>query len=154
MFGWLMRTDDSAVLFFNRLAFGLVMFPHGAQKALGWYGGPGFQKTMQTFTADMGIPYWLALLVIFFEFAGSLGLILGFLTRFFALGLTTSLVTCAFMFHMQNGFFMNWMGGQKGEGFEYHILVLGLAAGLLLKGGGFLSFDRALTRSESMKEMR
>jgi putative oxidoreductase len=50
--------------------------------------------------------------------------------------------------HAKVGFFMNWAGSQKGEGFEYHILALGLSLALLIKGGGAFSIDRALTRDE------
>ncbi len=39
---------------------------------------------------------------------------------------------------------MNWSGSQAGEGFEYHILAVGLAVALIIRGGGTLSLDRVL----------
>ncbi len=50
------------------------------------------------------------------------------------------------MVHGANGFFMNWSGNQKGEGFEYHLLTLGLAVGVILAGAGKWSIDSALSR--------
>jgi putative oxidoreductase len=50
------------------------------------------------------------------------------------------------MIHRQFGFFMNWSGAQKGEGYEYHLLVFAIATALLVRGGGALSLDRALSR--------
>jgi putative oxidoreductase len=51
-----------------------------------------------------------------------------------------------FMVHLQNGFFMNWFGNQKGEGYDYHLLAIAIAAALLLRGAGAFSVDRALTK--------
>ena len=48
--------------------------------------------------------------------------------------------------HLANGFFMNWGGTQKGEGFEYHILALALSAVVMVKGSGAYSVDRAFSR--------
>jgi putative oxidoreductase len=50
------------------------------------------------------------------------------------------------MLHLPNGFFMNWMGTQKGEGIEFHLLALATAAALLLRGAGAFSLDRALSK--------
>lgn len=139
------KTDNNVELLIIRLALGIVMFAHGAQKSLGWYGGPGIEKTIQTFTTQLNFPLWLVLLLVVIEFFGSLGLIIGFLTRLAAFGIGASLAVCAYMNHLQHGFFMNWFGTQKGEGFEYHILAVGIALALVIKGGGFLSIDRALS---------
>ena len=100
---------------------------------------------------QMGFPTGMAVLLMVIEFFGSLGLIFGFLTRLCALGIGTSIAVCAYMNHIQNGFFMNWFGTQKREGVEYHILVLGIALALIVKGGGFLSFDRTLVKSKRTK---
>jgi putative oxidoreductase len=142
------KTDNSIPLFLIRLSLGAVMFAHGAQKALGWYGGPGIEKTIQIFTSKMNFPVWLILLLVVIEFFGSLGLIVGFLTRLAALGIGTSLAVCAYLNHFQNGFFMNWFGTQKGEGFEFHILAVGIALALVIKGGGFLSIDRVISKGK------
>jgi putative oxidoreductase len=142
------KTDNSIPLFLIRLSLGAVMFAHGAQKALGWYGGPGIEKTIQIFTSKMNFPVWLILLLVVIEFFGSLGLIVGFLTRLAALGIGTSLAVCAYLNHFQNGFFMNWFGTQKGEGFEFHVLAVGIALALVIKGGGFLSIDRVISKGK------
>jgi putative oxidoreductase len=146
MFKQFLRTDNSPAQLFIRLALGVVMFPHGAQKVLGWFGGPGFAKTLQAF-AGMGFPMWLVIALMVVESLGSLLLIAGFLTRLWALGIGTSITICMLMNHVQHGFFMNWFGQQKGEGFEYHILVIGICLALLIKGGGMLSVDRGVAPS-------
>ncbi|MFT3828770.1 MAG: DoxX family protein [Opitutaceae bacterium] len=137
----LLQTNNSAAPLLARLALGLVMFPHGAQKALGWFGGYGFEGTMGYFTGTLHIPAAFAFLAVAAEFAGSLGLITGFLSRVSALGIGTTMVVAIFMGHAANGFFMNWYGNQKGEGFEYHLLAIGLALVVLVAGGGKASLD-------------
>jgi len=138
----LVRTEKDPAALILRLGLGLVMFPHGAQKLLGWFGGYGFAGTMHFFTSTMGIPYGLGLLVIIVEFFGALGLITGLLTRLAALGVAVDLTVAALMVHVHNGFFMNWTGQQAGEGFEYHILAVAIAIALIIKGGGLWSLDR------------
>ncbi len=138
-------TDDSISQVFLRLALSIVIFPHGAQKAFGWFGGAGLLKTIEIFSEKMHFPPLLTLLLIFIEVFGSIGLFLGFFTRLSALGIGTSMAVCAYLNHIQNGFFMNWFGQQKGEGFEFHILVVGMALSLLIKGGGLLSIDRKVS---------
>jgi putative oxidoreductase len=141
-----LKTSNSPALLFIRVALGVVMFAHGAQKVLGWYGGTGFEKTIETFQAQMHFEPWLTMLLMAIEFFGSLGLILGLFTRLAALGIGTSISVCAYMNHLQNGFFMNWFGTQQGEGFEFHILVVGIALALLVSGGGLLSADKLLAK--------
>jgi putative oxidoreductase len=144
----ILRTSNSAGLFFGRIALGIVMFPHGAQKVLGWYEGPGYEKTIQIFTGKMQFPMALVILLMITEFAGSICLILGFFSRIFAFAIGASMAICAYMNHLQHGFFMNWFGNQKGEGFEFHILVVGLALALVVSGGGAMSLDRALSQKK------
>lgn len=139
-------TDESSVGLILRLTLGIVMFPHGAQKVLGWFGGYGFSSTLNGMSENMGIPVALVFLVICAEFLGSLGLIAGFLTRIAALGVGCVMAGAVYLVHWPNGFFMNWGGNQAGEGLEYHLLVFGIVIVLLVKGGGALSVDRALTR--------
>jgi putative oxidoreductase len=141
----LMSTSNDVSFTILRLVLGVVFFAHGAQKMLGWFGGFGFHATMGFFS-HMGMPAPIAFLVICVEFFGGLGLIVGLLTRIPALGIAVEMVGAIFMVHMPNGFFMNWMGTQKGEGFEYHLLVIAIAAVLLLRGAGAYSVDRAITR--------
>ncbi len=142
----LLQTDNSAAPLLARLALGLVMFPHGAQKLLGWFGGHGFTGTMGFFTGTLHIPAVFAFLAIVAEFAGSLGLVTGFLARLSALGIAVTMAVAIFMGHAGNGFFMNWSGTQAGEGFEYHLLAIGLALVVLVQGAGKASVDGLLSR--------
>lgn len=141
----LMQTDNDAGMFLVRLALGLVMFPHGAQKLLGWFGGHGFGGTMQFFTEQMGLPAAVVVLVIIAEFFGSLGLIFGFLGRLGAFGILCVMLGAMFMIHLNVGFFMNWYGTQQGEGYEYHLLAIGMALAVIIRGSGALSIDRAMS---------
>ncbi|MFL5311622.1 MAG: DoxX family protein [Myxococcales bacterium] len=143
MFRRFLRTDDDVSALVMRLTLGVVFFPHGAQKVLGWFGGPGASATIQGF-GKMGMPPALTVLIMAAELGGSLLLILGFLTRLAALGIGCVMAGAIYLVHAKVGFFMNWMGTQKGEGLEYHLLALGLAIALLVKGGGAFSVDRAL----------
>ncbi len=141
----LMATSNDLSFTILRLVLGVVFFAHGAQKMLGWFGGFGFHATMGFF-AHLGMPAPVALLVICTEFFGGLGLIAGLLTRIAALGIAGEMIGAILMVHLANGFFMNWMGNQKGEGFEYHLLVIAMGAALLLRGAGAFSADRALSK--------
>lgn len=141
----LVETDDSTGLTYLRLSLGIVMFAHGAQKVLGWFGGPGYQRTISIFTNDYQFPQFVALFVIGAEFLGSIALISGCLTRIAALVITVNIAVCAVMNHIPHGFFMNWFGTQRGEGYEYHILVVGIGLALMIKGGGAFSVDRLLS---------
>jgi len=146
MFKKLIQTDDDLSTLIMRVMLGIVFFPHGAQKLLGWFGGSGFSGTMSMFTDKMGIPAVLAFLAIMAESVGAVALIAGFLTRIAALGIGTNMVVAIFMVHLPNGFFMNWFGNQKGEGFEYHLLAITLALALIIKGGGKWSIDRQMSK--------
>jgi putative oxidoreductase len=141
----LMSTSNDVALTTLRVVLGVVFFAHGAQKMLGWFGGFGFHGTMGFFT-HMGMPAPVAFLVICTEFFGGLGLIVGLLTRIAALGIGVEMIGAIFMVHLPNGFFMNWAGNQKGEGFEYHLLAIAIAAALLLRGAGAFSLDRSLSK--------
>ncbi len=141
---WLFQTEESWASIGTRLALGIVMFPHGAQKMLGWYGGHGFSGTMEFFTEQMGMPALVAFLVISGEFFGSLALLMGFLTRFTSASLAFIMVGAMTMVHWQHGFFMNWFGQQAGEGYEYHLLAIGLCFSLFVMGGGKFSADAVI----------
>jgi putative oxidoreductase len=146
----LFETDGSIATTILRLTLGVVFFAHGAQKMLGWFGGPGFTGTMSFFTGAMHIPAPLAFLAIAAEFFGGIGLILGFLTRIAVLGIAVNMLVAIATVHHAFGFFMNWAGTQKGEGFEFHLLVLAMAAFLLIRGAGGISVDRAIAASGSL----
>jgi len=144
----LIRTSDDPAALIMRLVLGFVFFPHGAQKVLGWFGGYGASATLDAMTKQ-GLPAFLVVLVMAAEFAGSIGLIVGFLTRLAALGVACVMLGAIITVHGKVGFFMNWMGNQQGEGYEYHLLALGLAVALLIKGGGLFSVDRALSGGDA-----
>ena len=137
----LVQTDSSCGPLIARVVLGLVMFPHGAQKALGWFGGHGFAGTMQFFTGTMHIPALFAFLAIAAEFAGALGLVVGLFSRVAALGIGAVMAVAIVTAHASNGFFMNWYGNQPGEGFEYHLLAIGLALIVMVQGAGRASLD-------------
>jgi putative oxidoreductase len=142
--GRLLATDSGWGAAAARLALAAVMFPHGAQKALGWFGGYGWSGTMGFLTETIGLPAALAALVILIEFLAPIFLLLGLATRAAALGIAVVMVGAVATVHLPHGFWMNWSGAQAGEGFEFHLLALGLSAALLLGGGGRLSLDRRL----------
>jgi putative oxidoreductase len=148
MFRKLLTTTADWTLALLRLGFGVVFFAHGAQKMLGWFGGYGFSATMGYFTQS-GIPAPLAFLAIAAEFFGGIGLMVGLLSRVAAFGIIVNMVVAVLTVHLPFGFFMNWSGAQKGEGFEYHILAIALGIAFLVKGGGAVSVDRALSSTKS-----
>jgi putative oxidoreductase len=145
MSGWLFATDGTIVPLILRLTLAIVMFPHGAQKVLGWFGGHGLKGTL-AFFAKSGIPAPLALLALAAEFLGPIGLALGLLTRVAAFGIACVMLVAIVTVHTPHGFFMNWMGNQKGEGFEFHLLALGIALALIIGGAGLWSLDAMLAR--------
>jgi putative oxidoreductase len=140
----LFRTDDGWAGLILRLTLGIVIFPHGAQKLLGWFGGFGFSGTMGFFTETLHLPWLVALLVIIGESFGSVALMLGLLTRFTAASYIVIMLGAITMTHLPHGFFMNWFGKQQGEGFEYHLLVIGISLALLATGAGKWSADRLI----------
>jgi putative oxidoreductase len=139
-------TQNDTTGLIMRLTLGGVMLPHGLQKVFGLFGGAGLQATMNAMTTKLGLPAPLAGLVILAESAGALGLIFGFCTRLCALGIALVMGGAIYLVHGQHGFFMNWFGRQAGEGFEYHLLALGLALALFIHGGGKWSFDQRIAR--------
>jgi putative oxidoreductase len=150
----LLVTDDNTATVILRFVLGLVFFAHGAQKMLGWFGGYGFSGTMGYFTGTAHIPAVLAFLAIAAEFFGGLGLIFGFLTRIAAFGISVNMLVAIATVHGGFGFFMNWTGTQKGEGFEYHLLVLAMTAFLMIRGAGAFSIDRAITTTSLAQRSR
>lgn len=129
-----------------RLTLGAVMLPHGLQKTLGWHGGYGFSGTMGFFTGTLSLPWIVAFLVIVTESIGAVSLLIGFATRVWAAALIAVMLGAISMAHAGNGFFMNWYGTQNGEGFEYHLLVIGMALALVVSGAGKFSVDRFVTK--------
>jgi putative oxidoreductase len=144
----LVATDDSWAPALARLTLGLVMLPHGAQKVFGWFGGHGIEGTMGFF-ASLGIPSLFAAAFVFVELVASIMLLVGAFTRLASIGIIGMMIGAVGFVHAPHGFFMNWYGMQKGEGFEYHLLAIGLALVCLVAGGGRASVDRSLTTRRS-----
>ncbi len=141
----LFSTTNDAGLTLIRVALGLVMFPHGMQKMFGWFGGYGWTGTMGFFTTQMGFPVVFAALAILAEFLGSLGLITGLLGRVAAFGILCNMVVAIVLVHSKIGFFMNWdLTAGRGEGYEFHILVIAMALLIIWKGSGAYSADRVI----------
>jgi putative oxidoreductase len=143
-------TNTTALI--ARLAIGIVIFSHGAQKLFGWFGGYGFTATMGFLTSGAHLPWLIALLVILIESIGALFVIAGFLTRIAALGILLEFIGVMFTVHLQNGFFMNWAGNQKGEGIEFFLLLFALAVILLITGGGRASVDAAFISNKRVNK--
>jgi len=144
-----LSTTDSVLPLIARLTLGIIILPHGLQKLLGWFGGHGFSATMGFFTEQMHIPWIFALAAVLTESLGSLALILGFASRVSAALVGVVMAVAALTVHLSVGFFMNWSGMQKGEGFEFHLLAIGLALVVVVGGGGRASVDRLLMRKQA-----
>jgi putative oxidoreductase len=132
-----------------RLTLGFVILPHGAQKLLGWFGGYGFEGTMNFFTQSIHLPWLMGLAVILLETLGSLLLIVGFGSRIIGVLMAVLMTGIIFSVHIENGFFMNWFGNQKGEGIEYFLLAIGLGLGVATNGSGIYSVDRWLSQPKA-----
>jgi putative oxidoreductase len=140
----LFETDGNLSGTVLRVALGAVMLPHGAQKLLGLFGGGGFSASVKWFESTFHVPFIFAVAAIIAESVGAVALIAGLFTRLAALAIAVDLAVAVYLVHWKVGFFMNWMGSQKGEGFEYHILAIAIALALVIKGGGLWSIDRAI----------
>lgn len=144
------NTKESWIPVMLRISLALVVFPHGAQKLFGWFGGYGFSGMMDYFTETVGLPWIIGFLVIMIESIGSIALLLGFATRVVALCFTFLAIGIVLSSHIQNGFFMNWFGNQAGEGYEYFILWIGISLTLLISGAGKYSFDREISSKKQL----
>ena len=133
-------TNRSAVnwaLLISRIIVGVVFIAHGSQKFFGAFGGPG----LSGFVHMLGP---IGYLVAIGEFFGGLGLVLGFLSRFSAASIIVIMIGAIAMVHGKFGFFMNWMGQQGGEGFEYHLLAIAVLSSILIAGPGRFAIGRFL----------
>jgi putative oxidoreductase len=137
----IIETTPEVHLTLCRLVLGGVMAVHAAQKLPGWFGGEGLTDTVAAFEMHLGLPMIVGVLVVLAEVAGSVGLILGAFGRVAAGCIVTVMVGAILLVHQQNGFFMNWTGKNPGEGFEYHLLAIGLAIPILARGSGAASVD-------------
>ena len=134
-----------------RITVGFIVLAHGVQKLFGWFGGYGFTGTMEFFTEFIGLPYLLGLAIILAETAGMVSLISGLFTRFISASLIVIMIGAIMTMHVDNGFYMNWNIESKGEGFEFHLLIIVMTVVTLLFGPGDYSLDQILTRKIRMK---
>lgn len=144
----LLKTHPNMGYSIARLTLGLVIFPHGAQKLLGLFGGYGYTATMESFTTQMGLPSFVAFSIIIIEFFGSISLILGLFSRFWAVSLIGMFIGIIYTTQLANGFFMNWFGNQAGEGYEYSLLIIGLALIIMVNGSGTWSIDKLISKKQ------
>jgi putative oxidoreductase len=151
LFRAFIRTEANWASTIARVVLGFVMLPHGAQKLLGWFGGYGFTGTMNWFTGSLHVPWIFGFAAIMAEVVGALALIVGFASRLAAATIAAVFVSAVALVHGQHGFFINWFGNQKGEGVEYFILGVTLAAIVMIYGGGAASVDRSLFRRRAAR---
>ncbi len=143
----ILKTNPIIGFSIARWTLGLVIFPHGAQKLLGLFGGYGYSATMESLTTQMGLPSIVAFSVIMIEFFGSISLVLGFFSRFWALSLAGMFTGIIITTQLEHGFFMNWFGNQAGEGYEFSLLVIGLALSIVVNGSGKWSIDSLISKN-------
>lgn len=137
-------SDTGALL--TRVFMAIVLFPHGCQLTFGLFGGNGFGPTMDYFTDVEKLPYIIGVMVILIQFLGSLFILAGVLTRLVSFSIVILFIGMIITSHAEFGFFMNWFGTQKGEGYEFHLLVIGMACNLLASGAGKFSLDATLLK--------
>ncbi len=147
----LIQTKNDLTLTFARWVLAAIFFGHGTQKALGWFGGMGFERSLAFFQDTMSIPPALTIFVMFTELSAATGLVLGLLTRVAAFGLLSIMIVAPFANHLYPRFFMNWSGTRGGEGYEYHLLAIALLLVLLVRGGGATSIDRVIAGRAELK---
>lgn len=143
----ILNTDDNNWgQFIARLTLGIVLFPHGAQKMLGLFGGYGFSATIDFLTSQMQLPWIIAFFVLIIEFFGAIFICIGFASRVWSLAIIFLFIGVIFTAQIDNGFFMNWFNVQKGEGYEYSLLIIGIAISTLINGGGKWSIDSQIIK--------
>jgi putative oxidoreductase len=131
---------DPYMLPMLRIILGLLLIPHGCQKAFGWFGGAGFARFTQIFESIGYKPgaVWLSI-VILVELVGGLCLVLGLFTRAAALLVALFMINAAWVTSAK-GFF--WTA----QGFEYSLLILAVALVFTVRGGGDYSLDSKMSR--------
>ena len=139
-----LQTDPGFSFLILRLGLTAAFFAHSAQQ-LGWLGGGGgARRTIGNWKEKYGIPIWLGAVGMFTEFFGSFAMLLGFLTRPFALGLAIFMAVAMWKAHWKHGFFLARQPGE-GSGIEYCLMLFLMALALLIGGGGALSVDLSLS---------
>lgn len=139
------HTQNGYALLPIRLLLAIVLFPHGAQKLLGWFNGYGFDGSMKFFTDTVGLPWFIGFLVIIIEFFGPIAVFVGFATRLWSIAILLVMIGIIFT-SFTDYFFMNWFGNQKTEGFEFFLLAIGMSLALIIQGAGKLSIDAQIAK--------
>lgn len=134
-----LRSSNDVTLALMRLILGVIFLGHGGQKAMGWFGGYGWNGTMHMFTGMMHFPAFFAACAILAEFVGGILLIIGFLSRLAALGIAINMMVAILKVHLHNGLLG---AGPQHPGFDFPLACLALAILIIMKGGGALSVDR------------
>ncbi len=138
------QTEDDIKFFILRFTVGFIVLAHGFQKLFGWFGGHGLSSTIEAFAQWFGFPAFITFLVVMSDSFGAFFLILGFLTRFMAASISMVMVGAIIFVHGRWGFYMNWYSEQRGEGFEFHLLILAICVVLIIAGGGKWSADKLI----------
>lgn len=139
----ILKTDNNYNWLLLRVTLGFIMGAHGVQKTFGWFGGFGWDNTVGYFVS-VGVPSPLGALVILIETLGALLLIIGFAGRINAALMGIVMIGAFYIDHLPNGFYMNWFGATRGEGFEFDILFWAIAIVIAINGSGAFSIDRLL----------
>src|SRR3989441_8952397 len=84
---WILETDSSCSFVVSRLGLAIAFFAHSTQQIFGWFGGRGMNGMLANWKDKYHIPTWLGVIGMLTEFLGSFAILVGFLTRPFALGL-------------------------------------------------------------------
>jgi len=149
---FLFKTDNNTAGLISRITLALILLPHGMQYTLGWFGGPGFAGTMEYLQQYEKLPWLIAFMVILLQTAGAALILLGAGGRLLAISMTLLFTGMIVTSHVEHGFFMNWTGNQKGEGYEYHLLAIGLCLVILFQGSGKFSIDSWLSRKMKLAQ--
>ena len=144
-----LKTDLDYTTTFIRIVAGVIIFPYGQQKLLGWWddfgGGVGIRASLEQFKRKK-IPAGIAWLVILSQSFGSIALIVGFAGRL-AAAANFIIFTAALIHHLPDGWVMNWSGKKRGEGVEYFVLLLSLLLITIVEGSGACSLDHWLLQT-------
>jgi putative oxidoreductase len=142
---WIFETSPSFAFVFLRLGLAVTFFFHGTQQVLGWHGGRGFGGMLANWNEKYDIPKPIGATAMFIELFGSFALLVGFLTRPFALGLAIFMAMAIQKAHWEHGFFLA-RRPEEGSGIEYCLALFLMAMALLIGGAGALSIDGLLSR--------
>lgn len=140
-----LRSSDDKTLTLMRLVLGFIFYVHGSQKAMGWFGGHGWNATMGMFTNGLHFPAFFSVCAILAEFVGGFMLIFGVFSRLAALAISVNMLVAILTVHLHNGL----TGGPNGPGFELPLALLALCVLIIMKGGGAASIDRLLSGEKS-----